>query len=194
MDEKPIRSDLERAEQEFAEKIGDGHLIGFRNDLERVWVKNREGESFDIDSNQVAREVNYSLQRPRRALRTFEDLFTKVTILDGLAGGGLAIIIHRGLITFGVSPLPAAIPSILVFLFFTVINHGILYTGAFFNHMCYSEASPREEDSRLLFKRAWNAKVLMSSRSVLGIFIAAFMRRRWPDAYQLGLKYIGDRE
>lgn len=176
MGRKPVRSDLERAEQDFAEKIGDGHLIGFRDDLEEVWVMNREEKSYEIDSGHVAREVNYSPQRPSRALRTFDDVFTKVTLLDGLTGGGLAILLYWALMTFGIATLPALVPSVLVFVFFTAINHGILYTGAFFNHMCYNDASPREEDSRLLFKRGWNWKVLKSGRSVFGIFVAAFVR------------------
>lgn len=190
MANKPFQSQLDEAERVWEETFGENHLTGFRTDLEEMWVETAKHKSFEENPSQLSREVNRSLQRPKQALRTIEDLLSKGQIVDGLTGGALAYLLYQLMTIVGLSSAPAAIPSIIVFAFFTSMNHGILYTKAFINLLCYNDASSREEKSRLLFKRAWNRKILVSTTSVIGILFAAFARAAWPKGYQKGLNII----
>lgn len=188
MADKPFRSKLERAERKLVGSTGEDNLIGVRDDIEEIWVKNRKDKPREINSAQVAREVNQALEQPRRNLRTFEDILSKLTILDGVTGGGLAVLMYWMMKSLGFTSVPSVVPSIIIFILFTSLNHGILYTKAFMNHMCYKDASPREEDTRLAFKRGWNKGVLMSGSAVLGVFIGAILRGN--KGYELGMAVL----
>ncbi|KAB1194626.1 hypothetical protein GJR96_14715 [Haloferax sp. MBLA0076] len=190
MAEKPFQSQLIKAEQELSEVFAEGHLVGFRDDVKEIWEENRENMSWDINSRELALEVDSSIQNSQEKILTVEDGIDKLQIIDGLTGGALGSGLYLILTHFGVASVPAFIPSIAVFLFFTLINHGLLFTKALINLACFSSASPRERDSALLFKRGWNAKVLSSNSSILGIIVVALARRVWRGGYERGLDKI----
>ena len=190
MADKPFRSQLTKAEQELSEIFDGAHLVGFRDDVESIWTENRENESWDIDSQEVALQVTSSLQNSRNKILTVEDGVNKLQIFDGFTGGALGVGLYFLLTYIGVSSTPAVVSSIIVFLFFTLINHGLLFTKALINLACYTSASPRERNAVLLFKRGWNAKVLSSNSSIIGILIVALVRRVWRRRYEKGLDFI----
>jgi len=190
MADKPFRSQLSKAEQELSEIFDGTHLVGFRNDIESIWTENRAEESWNIDSKEVALEVHTALQNSRKKILTVEDGVNKLQVFDGLTGGMLGFGLYLILTHLGVSGVPAVLPSICVFLFFTLINHGLLFTKALINLACYTSASPRDPDSVLLFKRGWNAKVLSSNSSIIGILIVALIRRVWRGGYEHGLDFF----
>lgn len=190
MGSKPFRSRLEKAQRELSSTFGEEHLVGFRNDVEDIWAENRSGKSYDVNNAQVAMEVRSSLQQSRNRILTVEDGMNKLQLLDGLTGGATAGAIYMVLRYFGVTNVPSVGIAVLVFLFFTMFNHGVIFTKALINTVCYPRASPAEDPSRLLFKRGWNAGVLNSNSSIIGILLVALARRFWSDGYDLGLVFI----
>lgn len=190
MADKPFQSQLSKAEQKLSEIFDGTRLVGFRDDVESIRTENRENKSWNIDSQEVALQVHGSLQNSRKEILTVEDGVNKLQIFDGLAGGALGLVFYFLLTYLGASWIPAAVPSITIFLFFTLINHGLLFTKALINLACYTSASPRESDAVLLFKRGWNAKVLSSNSSIIVILIVALIRRVWSGGHERGLDFI----
>jgi len=190
MSELLFKSKFDKADQTLSEIYAGENLKGFRDDVEEIWAENREGKLWEVNSEKVAADIMNSSNRLRQQVLSIEDGITKLQLLDGLTGGILAFILYSIFIYIGVSWFPSFLASILVFVFFTLLNHGVLYTKVIMNRVCYQKASPREEDSRLLFKRSWNSKVLSSNSSIIGILVVSLTRRLWRSAYEVGLDVL----
>lgn len=130
MANKPFQSRLGKAEQELSKLFDGTHLVGFRDDVESIWVANRDDESWDINPKTVALEVETSLERSRKKILTVEDGVNKLQLFDGLTGGLLGLGTYYLLTVLGVGWIPAVLPSIAVFLIFTLLNHGLIFTKA----------------------------------------------------------------
>lgn len=190
MGDRPFKSRLEQADQTLSEIYDGHHLIGFRDDVEEIWVKNRGGKSWDEDSETVPQEVKVAVEQSRQRWLTVEDGLNKIQLVDGVTGGIIAVFLFMILTKLGLTQVPSLAISSLVFLIFTLLNHGILYTKAIVNRVCYLDASARESESRLIFKRGWNQGVLSSNSSIIGILFVALARRFCRRAYEIGLDLV----
>jgi hypothetical protein len=190
MDKEIFRSNLDKADQTLSEIFDGHHLVGFRDDLEEIWVNNREGDPFNGDSKQIAADVNRAAKMLREDLLTIENGISKFQLLDGITGGITAVIIYKIFSWAGLGWIPSLLISATIFVIITLLNHGILYTKVVIDRLCYLDASQREQDSLLIWKRVWNMKVLRSNTSIAGILVVALCRRVWRTGYEYGLEVV----
>jgi len=192
MSEGIFRSRLDKADQTLSEIYDGTHLTGFRADLEKIWMDNREKASAERDPEQLAADANRAADRLREDLLTIEDGFSKFQILDGITGGVSVIIILQLFSWVGIGWVPSAVVSAVVFAATTLLNHGILYTKVVVDRLAYLDSSAQEPLRLLEWKRAWNLKVLRSNSSIAGILVVALFRRVWQPAYLIGLEVVDD--
>jgi len=185
-----FRSRLDKADEKLSQIYDGRHLQGFRDDAEEIWMVNRKDKNTTGDSKKVATDVQASAEHLRNHITTIENGVNKLQIIDGLTGGFLAIILYWLLQGLGVSSFPSVLASVTLFTIFTLLNHGILYTKAILDRLCYQKASPREDYTKLLFKRAWNTGVLSSNTSIIGILVISLTRSYIPRYYERGMDYV----
>ena len=186
----PFQSRLRKGQDKLENVLGRKHIIGFRDDIDDIWVSHYKDKDWGKNNKILAREANQGLYLARNKLLTFEDGFRKIQILDGITAGAIGTGIFLGLQQIGVEQIPAFIPSIVVFILFFSINSGIVFTKALINIACYEDVSPRQDATRLVFCRAWNRSILRSNSSILGIVVVAITRRMWRERYELGIKFV----
>jgi hypothetical protein len=192
MSEGMFKSGLDKANKALSDIYDGTHLIGFRDDLQKIWMDNRKKESTERSPKQLSMDVNQAADRLREDLLTIENGVSKFQILDGVTGGISVIIVVEVLSYAGVGWIPSAVVSAMVFAVIALFNHGILYTKAVVDRLAYLDSSAREPPRLLEWKRAWNLKVLRSNSSIAGILIVALFRRVWRPAYLIGLEVVDD--
>ena len=190
MSEEMFRSNLDKANQTLSEIFDGQHLTGFRDDVEDIWMKNHRDDLFKLSSTQMTADVSRAENMLREDLLTIENGLSKFQFVDGITGGIAAIIIYRVLSWAGFGGIPSMVISAAVFVLITLLNHGILYTKAIIDRLCYLDTSSREQNSLLAWKRAWNMKVLSSNTSIIGILLVALTRRVWRSGYERGLEFV----
>ncbi|KXB07991.1 hypothetical protein AKJ58_01255 [candidate division MSBL1 archaeon SCGC-AAA385D11] len=168
--EKEFRSFMDRV-------IGIENIVGFREDFKERFLRNKKLPS-KINKPEKIRNI-------KRAVEYAKERQGRIELIGFLAGGPLAILSSY-----------IGLTSISIFL---GIYWGILFPielvlrKVTIDILAYKGASERMTGGEILFREAWNKRVLRSAPSLAGIPLVGLLMKLHRKGYEIGMEMLEER-